>query len=424
MKSKFLRVFAVLLALAMLAAACGDDDDTTSSGDDGAGSTDDGGDGGDGDTDDGGDAPSGEPIVFGMDLDSTGPGASYSTIAGDTVRDAVDELNENGGILGRPVELVVENDESDPTKTPSVIRKLLDRNADVLILQTASAATIQAKPIIQEAQKPALAPTSISQTLAEQPDGDFTYVLANPISDFIEVYCGGYEAAGIETLAVMSDATTTIDGVNSLLLPGMEECVDIVAEEKAEVDASDVTAQIARLRDSNPDAIFVSSVGGNFEVLVQNTLAQQMPDTPRFSIASIGNQPDSWELANPGALEGLIFMSNLDPTNPKTQELEDFLKERRGDDYVITAYDAQGYDTVQLLKMAIEAAGSPDDGVAINDALESIEGYEAHFGQTGFTLSYGPDKHVGTDGLCGLTLVQFGADNTPEKPWDVYQPPC
>ncbi len=414
MKKKYLRLLALLMVFGLVAAACGDDDsgDTASGGD----SSDDGG--------DAGDELTGEPIIIGMDLDSTGPGASYSTIAGDTVKDAIDELNENGGILGRPVELIIENDESDPTKTPAVIRKLLDQGADVLILQTASAATIQAKPIIQEAGKIALAPTSISQTLAEAPDADFTYVLANPISDFIDVYCGGYEAAGIETLAVMSDATTTIDGVNQLLLPGLEECVDIVAEEKAEVDAADVTAQIARIKSSDPDAIFVSSVGGNFEVVVQNTLAQQMPDTPRFSIASIGNQPATWELANPGALEGLIFMSNLDPTNPLTEELVDFLAERRGDDYVITAYDAQAYDTVQLIKMAIEAAGDVEDGEAVRDALNEISGYQAHFGQTGFTLSYSADKHVGTDGLCGLSLVQFGADNTPEKPWDTYQPPC
>lgn len=416
MKKKYLRLLALLMVFGLIAAACGDDDDGgTAAGDDDT--SDDGG-------DEATDEPSGEPIIIGMDLDSTGPGASYSTIAGDTVKDAIDELNENGGILGRPVELIIENDESDPTKTPAVIRKLLDQGADVLILQTASAATIQAKPIIQEAGKIALAPTSISQTLAEPPDADYTYVLANPIADFIEVYCGGYEAAGIETLAVMSDATTTIDGVNQLLLPGLEECVDIVAEEKAEVDAADVTAQIARIKDADPDAVFVSSVGGNFEVVVQNTLAQQMPDTPRFSIASIGNQPETWELANPGALEGLIFMSNLDPTNPLTQELVDFLHERRGDDYVVTAYDAQGYDTVQLIKMAIEAAGGVEDGEAVKDALNSISGYEAHFGQEGFTLSYSADKHVGTDGLCGLSLVQFGADNTPEKPWDTYQPPC
>jgi branched-chain amino acid transport system substrate-binding protein len=407
-------LLAALVALALVAAACGGDDDSDSNAseaDIGSGESE--------------NMPEGEPIVIGMDLDSTGPGASYSVIAGQTIEDAITQVNEEGGILGRPVELVTENDESDPTKTPSVVRKLLDdHDADVLILQSAGAAVQQAKSVVQEAGVPALAPTSISQSIAEPPDNDFIYILANPISDFIDVYCGAFEAAGIESLAVMSDATSTIAGVNDLLLPGLGDCVDIVAEEEADVDASDVNAQIARIGDEDPDAVLVSSVGGNFEVVVQNTLAQQMPDVTRFSLASIGNQPETWDLANPGALEGLVYMASIDPTNPRTEELQEFLEPQRDDDWQMTAYDAQAYDTIQLIRMAIEEAGTADDPAAIKDALDSITGYEAHFGQEGFTLSYTADKHIGTDGLCGLSLVQFNAENRPDEPWDEYQPPC
>lgn len=411
MSKPSVRLLAAGVLMSLIAVACGSGDDDDASGNDPSGNS-------------GGDKPTGEPVVLGMDLDSTGPGAPYSTIAGDTIKDAVDELNENGGILGRPVELVVENDESDPTKTPSIVRKLLEKNADVLILQSAGAAVQQAKPAVQEGGVVAIAPTSISQSIAEPPDSDYIYILANPISDFVEVYCGAFEAAGIETLGIMADDTTVIDGVNKLLLPGLEECVEVVAEEKAAVDTADVNAQVARIRDKEPDAVLVTSVGGNFEVLAQNTLFEQMSDTTRFSLASIGNQPGSWELANPGALDGLVYMASIDPTNPLTEELQSFLEERRDDDFVMTAYDAQAYDTVQLIKQAIEQAGTTDDPAAIKTALDSITGYEAHFGQEGFTLSYSADKHIGTDGLCGLSLMQFGSDNAPSEPWDEYQPEC
>jgi branched-chain amino acid transport system substrate-binding protein len=117
-------------------------------------------------------------------------------------------------------------------------------------------------------------------------------------------------------------------------------------------------------------------------------------------------------------------MASIDPTNPLTEELQGFLEPQRDDDWQMTAYDAQAYDTIQLIRMAIEEAGTADDPEAIKDALDSITGYEAHFGQEGFTLSYAPDKHIGTDGLCGLSLVEFDADNRPAEPWDEYQPPC
>ncbi|MBS4751944.1 ABC transporter substrate-binding protein [Nocardioides sp. zg-ZUI104] len=380
--------------------------------------------------DDGGAAPdrnkdlTGEPIVIGLDEDSTGPGASYSTIAGKTIRNAVERLNAEDGILGRPVELVIENDESDPTKAPSVIRKLLDQKANALILVTASAAVNQAKPVIQKAGIPAIAPIAISQTFAEPPDSDYAYSLANVLSDFVKVYCGAAESEGYKTLAILSDDTPTIEGVNGLLKPGLEECFEIVADEVAPEDTADVNAQVAKIQKAKPDAILVSSVGGNFEVLAHNTLAQQLPDTQRFSLASIGNQPDIWKLANPAALKGLVFMGSIDHENPKTADLEKTLRERRGeDDYSVTAYDAQAWDAVMLLKQAIEAAGSTD-GAAIQKALNEISGYEASFGQTGFTLTFAPDKHLGADGLCGLVLTEFGDDNKPSGAWGAYQPPC
>lgn len=383
-----------------------------------------------GDDDSGGDKPeanselTGDPVVIGLDEDSTGPGASYSTIAGATIRDAVDELNAGDGILGRPVELLVENDESDPTKAPSVIRKLLDDGAQALLLVTASAAVNQSKPVIQEAQVPSVAPIAISQTFATPPDSDYAFSLANLLDNFVEVYCGAAEELGYEKLAIISDNTPTIEGVNALLKPGLEGCLDIVADEVAAVDAADVNAQVARVKDADPDLVLVSSVGGTFEVLIHNTLAQQLPDVQRFSLASIGNQPDNWKLANPGALEGLVFMGSIDQDNPRTEELQDKLRDWRGDDeYAVTAYDAQAYDSIQILKQAIETAGTTD-GPAVLAAMEEITDYEASFGAEGFSISFSKEKHTGADGLCGLVLTHFGADNTPDGAWDQYQAPC
>jgi branched-chain amino acid transport system substrate-binding protein len=369
-------------------------------------------------------APTGEPIVFGLDEDSTGPGASYSTIAGKTIRDAVDEINNNGGILGRPVKIVVENDESDPTKTPAIIRKLVDQGANALFVQTGGSAVVQAKPVVQQSQIIAVAPTTLTTSVAQPPDAEYMYILANPIDDFSKIFCAAWQKVGIKKLAILADGSATIDGLNKLLVPELQKCVDVVAQEKADVNASDVTPQVSRVKSSNPDAVLVTTVGGNFEVLVQNTLFTQMPKTQRFSLASIGNQPSAWKLANAGALDGLVYMASITMDNQLTKQLNDFLVSKRGKDFVMTAYDAQAYDSVQLVKMAIEKAGGVTDKAKLRDAMNSISGYKSHFGQPGFTLSYSASKHVGTDGLCGLILGTFGKDNKPGSPWSEYQPKC
>jgi len=364
----------------------------------------------------------GEPIVIGMDEDSTGPGASYSVIAGKTIRAAVQDINDKGGVLGRPLKLVVENDESDPTKVPATLQKLASQGAKVLLLQSGSAAIIQAKGQLAGLGLPAIAPTGVTATLVAPPNNELIYMLANTTTDWAKVYCGAFQAAGIAKIGILADDTATIAALNKALFDAMP-CVQIAATEKGAAAASDLSAQVARLRNARPDAVMVTSVGGAFEVLAQNTLAAQLSGVPRFSLASIGNQPSAWKLANQGALNGLVFMGSINNQNPRTQELISFLKKKNGNDYEITAYDAQAWDTVQLLKRAIEKAGG-DDPKKINEAIQTISGMPATFGQANFTLTFSATKHLGADGLCGLSLIEFGSDNKPKGPWAKFQPPC
>jgi branched-chain amino acid transport system substrate-binding protein len=369
-------------------------------------------------------AATGAPIIIGLDQDSTGPGASYSNIAGATLRLAVQYINDNGGVLGRPLQFVVENDESDPTKAPAVVQKLANEGAKMLLLQSGSAAVIQAKSTLTQVHLPAIAPTGVTATLVAAPDNDLIYMLANTTNDWANVYCGAFQAANIKTVGVLSDDTTTIAALDKALFAKMTCGLTILPAEVGASNASDLSAQAGRLKNENPDAILVTSVGGQFEVLAQNTLAAQLPGKPRFSLASIGNQPASWKLANPGALNGLIFMGSINTSNPRTKTLIDFLHQKNGPNYQITAYDAQAWDTMQIVKMAIEKAGGPDDPDKLNQAIQSIQGYPSSFGQANFTLSFSATKHLGADGPCGLSLVQFGSDNTPSGPWPTYQPPC
>jgi branched-chain amino acid transport system substrate-binding protein len=117
-------------------------------------------------------------------------------------------------------------------------------------------------------------------------------------------------------------------------------------------------------------------------------------------------------------------MGSINPANPRTQTLTTFLKAKNGADYEITAYDAQAWDTMQVVKMAIEKAGGPDDPKKLNEAIQSITKLPSSFGQDKFTLSFSSTKHLGADGPCGLSLIEFGSDNKPKGPWATFQPPC
>lgn len=396
-----------LMAMALVVAACGGDDGSDS--ESGSGSN-------------GGSKPTGEPIIIGIQTDQTGPGASYNVPATEVVKALVGQLNENGGLLGRPVEVVEGNDESDATKGPTVLRQLVDEGAEFMFIHTGSASLVQTKPLTADIPIPAIASTHSGSIVPYPPNNNFIYTLGLPTTSWANVYCAGMKNAGIKTLALLSDDTPTIAAFSKGILDNMP-CVKIVAQETAPVNSTDLSAQIARLKSANPDAVLTFSQGTTFEINAQNALFEQMPDVQRFMAATLGNTPSAWKVANPGALEGVVFMATVDPTNPRSKEVAKEMTELIGDDFALTQFTAQTYDGFHMFVKAVEAAGTMDP-VAVNNALQQISGYEASFGSPGLTLSWTADKHVAADSECALLLVEFGPDNEPAGPWKYFKPDC
>lgn len=372
----------------------------------------------------GGSVPEGEPIIVGIDEDSTSAGAAYSVTTAKAVRDTVDKVNSEGGILGRPVKVVVGNSESDPTKGSAIARSLIDQGASALFLTAGSSASIQMKPVLQQEQVPGIAPTASNADLIKQPDADFLYTVAPSSASWPPIYCSAFEEMGVKTVGVLTENTSTLTSLNEFLVTnGIAECVEIVALEKVDTTATDVTAQATKIKNAKPDAVLVSTSGGSFEILAQNTLFQVMPDVPRFTVATLANQPHEWRAANAGALDGLLALASIDYTNPRTTEAIDFFKSVHGDDFVITGFDAQAYDAVYLFKEAVERAGSVD-GAAVKAAMDQTVGYQPHFGLEPFTLSFTAEKHNGPDGACGYLLAEFTAKNELGDPADVFKASC
>ncbi|MBO2456888.1 ABC transporter substrate-binding protein [Actinomadura violacea] len=366
----------------------------------------------------------GDTIVIGMDQDTSGGAAAYASIVGATIKDAVAQVNDNGGVGGKKLKLIVKSDDNDATKAPTVVRQLLSQGAQTVIMNSGGQSVLQVQALLKQQKVPAIAPVNISPGIGDGPNSAYTYSLANPTSDFGKVYAEAFKKAGYKRLALFKDDSASIAGMEKALMSPIRDAgIQVVATETAPVDASDVTAQVTRIKQAKPDAMLVAALGGQMEVLVHNTAHQLVPDVARFSLASIGNQPDLWGQAKPGALDKLVFVGSVTDANDKTVALEKFLASRRGGKAQVTAYDAQAYDAIGMLAQAIGKAGSKVDGESINKALEQVSGYPSSFGQKGYTLSFRQGKHSGTDGLCGLILMQF-TNSKPGLQWPTYQPAC
>src|SRR6185369_15755722 len=299
------------------------------------------------------------PIIIGMLEDTSGGASFYSQLTAGSIKVAIEEINAKGGVLGRPLKLIEESDGNNPSQSPALVSRMIQNGAKVILLNSGSASAVASKKTLAEQKIPGLAPTNIDTRIGSAPDNEYSFMLPNPITDIGTIYAAAFQKMGVKTLGVISDDSPTIAGINGLLLPKIQAAgVTIVAQEKAPLDANDVTAQILRIKEKKPDAVLVCSLGGQLEVLFENTLYQQLRKTPRFSLASIGNQPATWALAQPNALDGLVYVASVASNNPRSNALSKLLAAKQGAKFLgLTAYEAQGYDAVQLVKQAIEKAG-------------------------------------------------------------------
>jgi branched-chain amino acid transport system substrate-binding protein len=314
-----------------------------------------------------------QPIVFGFVEDSTGSFAPLSIVSGRAFRDAVDYVNEHGGILGRPVKILVKNDESDATRTPSVTRQLIEDGANALFYSTSGSAVMQAKSVVRDAQIVSFAQATVTSAVASPPANEYMFSLGNASADLATALCGAWKALNIQKLGIFGDATPTADQMINGSIPSFERCVKIVAWERAAVDSNDVTAQVIRLKSAEPDAIVVISAGGQLEALAHGTIKRLLPSVKRFSTASLGNQPGNWKLAGPGALEGMVYTAAASLDNPRTAMIDEYFRKKHSDFIAVTGTDAWAWDAVMLAKGAIEKAGGVEDKAKVLEAMHSIK---------------------------------------------------
>jgi len=362
-----------------------------------------------------------DQVVLGLVCDTTGPGAGYATPACNATKDAVAQLNADGGLLGHPVKIVQGNDESDPTRTPAVIQKLVGQGANALVMLTSSAGVLQAKSLIERTKIPVFMSVAANPLVTDPPNNTYLYELGTPTSVWAKVYCDALGSMGAKKVAVLEDNSPSQQQFAKTITDDMK-CVnlDIVT---GDIDATDLSAEVAKIKADKPDAVLVATQTTNFEILAQNTLHQQLPKVPRLTQLLLSSVPSAWAQAQPGALDGLIGFAGTTDTNPQTVDVTKFFAGKQGKDFQVSAFWTQSYDAIQILKEAFTSAKSTN-GDKVNDAIQKITDFTSSTGYPGATLSFGADKHLGADGVCGIVLVQWGADNKITGPWSGYKPTC
>ena len=308
-----------------------------------------------------------------------GPMSGNAAAQGQSLRQGVEMAakakNAAGGLLGRPIELVIGDDAGKPEEAGVIARRLATRdNVCIALGSVSSPASLAAAQVFREEQVPQIVVSGTAQRITTQgnewvfrctiPDRKFVADLV----DFINEKFPRLKRFGF--IYVNDDFGK--GGFDSFIEAGKKHGISVAAGESYTRGDVDFTAQLTKIRAANVDGI-VDWSRYTEGALIQRQLRQHnMAELPRFGSDGIA-PPAFLELAGEAA-NGVMYATHFSPAtsadNPVAVKWIEAFRNEFGKlpDYV----HAQGYDAMNVTIQAIERAKSIDR-TAIRDALRKTD---------------------------------------------------
>lgn len=364
------RALAAVLALlvALVGCASGEDDGT-----------------GDGNADSGQD--DGDTLTIGLSGALTGGDAILGQTQQEGVQLAVRQINEDGGILGRQVELLTEDEANDPARMAEIAQRFITRGGVDAILGGTNDGTAE---VLSQAAESAGVPLVIPFANGDQitEDAEWTFQVDTATSVFVERYatCAAevYDAVGI-----IYDDNAFGQSSRDFAIATLEEA----GQEAVEVtpipdDATDYTAQLSRFREAGVEVLLAPVSGTNAAQLRRDMLRLDW-EVPIYGPNSLAFQ-SMIEIGGDVVEGNPVFLDLIDEDKPAVEEFQEAFESAYGH-RATSGFELLGYDAMMILAHAIEEGGGEPE--ATRDALANLTDYEAVSGAEGSTISYSPDDH-------------------------------
>jgi len=380
--------------------------------------------GGSGDDSSGASGTSGEPIKIGAVLSLTGSYAGLGTPEKNAIELEVAALNDAGGINGRPVEVVYEDDATDAAAAQAAVSKLIDQDGVVAVLgATGTGQTMGMRPDIERAQVPQVSMAGGSVIT----DEFSTWVFQTPWPNRVVVPFNlqMLRDAGITKLAVISDSGGYgKDGLAVTKANVADFGISIVAEEVFNAGDTDMTAQLTKIKGSDAQALWMWSAGSEAATILKNAedlelraemteIRNGVPNLGGIIIGTPGNARKELIEGAGEAAEGFEFSAGhiLLPESYGTdseayQVATDFIERYEAEyDTAPDIFAGHAYDALHIVTDALMRMPEGEiDTVALRDEIENTSGFVG----MGGTFTYSADDH---NGLTDKDLVMYRIEN-------------
>ena len=289
----------------------------------------------------------------------SGPYAQYGIACKEGMDLYINQVNANGGVLGKQVQFIWEDTEGDVTKAINAFNKLVDNDEVVAILGgVLSGETKVVAEFSETIGIPQITPSATAYDVTTGRPNVFRTCFLDPVQ---AVAIARYMAEeGYKSPAVLYDRATEYS--NGLYESFAAECeaqgVPVVAAESAAYGDVDYKTQLTTIKSANPDALFLPYYGNDAAMILAQAKELGL-DVKFFGADGIADIVE--KVSDKGLLTNLVYTDHFS-TGAQNDMAVDFVKafnEAYGKVPVIS-FCATGYDAALVLLNAIESAGSTE----------------------------------------------------------------
>ncbi|MEO6391112.1 MAG: ABC transporter substrate-binding protein [Pyrinomonadaceae bacterium] len=313
-------------------------------------------------------------IKVGVYADLSGKTSSFGKSTKDGITMATEEINAAGGIDGRKLVLVVEDDQGVPANAKTVVSKLITSdNVQAVLGEVASTNTLSAAPVAQEKHIPMITPSSTNPKVTQVGDYIFRVCFIDPFQ--------GSVMAKFAANTLKAKKAAILGDVNSDYSKGLTQFFKeeftklggtIVAESTYTQDDNDFKGQLTQIRSASPDVIYIPGYYSQVGIIAKQ--ARELGMNQPLMGGDGWDSPDLFKLGGDALANSYISNHySVDDPSPAIQKFVAAYKKRFNGE-APDAIAALAYDSAYVLAEAIRKAKTTEPA-KLRDAIAATANY-------------------------------------------------
>lgn len=343
----------------------------------------------------------GDTIKIGVNLELSGAVAAYGTAEEQGIELAVEQINADGGIDGKQIELVKYDNTSDNNEAATVTANLTENDGVVAIIGPATSGAVQSSlPNATSAQVPVVTPSGTADAITVTESGGVQeYAFRSCFQDsFQGVVLAQYAENNLNAENVVILGDNSSDYAIGLTDAFTEEFSgNIVASENFTSGDTDFQTVLTNIKNKDFDVLYVPGYYTEAGLIIKQ--AREMGITQPIIGADGFGDTQMIDIAGADNVSDVYYTAHFSANAPANETVSSFISAFE-EEYSTTpsAFNALAYDAVYMIKQAVEEQGA-DDSNAIKEGLASLTNFEGVTGTMTMDANHNPEKSAVVIGM-------------------------